>query len=559
MSAQTKVNNYVLEYIKCKNSFDYFCTKYIYIELPGGDVLLNPYAKQSDLIQSILKDHFVLTLKSRQIGISTIVKAFSAWLVTFYENVVVGIISKDGPESTDFARDVMNMVDKLPKWMRPTFQKRTERTFILSNGAKCYVSPVAPAAPEKCLRGKAITFLVIDEAAFIKYIDTAWTSLVPALSTNQKFARMHNIPYGTVILSTPNRTTGVGQWFYQQYCNSIDDESLFKHKTIYWKEIPEIVSDPLWYTNTCKLLNNDKGKIEQELELKFIPVEGAFFPAETILALQEQKDEPIETLKLFNGEVWKFAEPEEGKFYIHGVDTATEFGTDKSAHVIFDYETLEQVWEYRGKCRVEDFVNVVKFACFQYPGMVVIESNSVGNQVREAIYSSEHSHMVYKETRKTFGPKGRGKKDKGRQKPPSIKVVPGLSNNPKTRPLIIDSLYSYVTQYPEAIKSERLKLELIGLVTNTNGKVEADTGATDDLAMAASFCYYVRKYDPPKLIDKAKSPEAMNSMREILEMNEIRRDYDADNLREYLKKNLLTNDKTTGSINIFDIIQGNRR
>ncbi len=545
-----KTKQYFIEWTKCKNSFDYFCPRYIKIEIPGEDVLLKPYSEQSDFIKKIIDDHFVLSLKSRQIGISTIVQAYTTWITTFYKNVVIGIISKDAPEATDFSRTICGMIDKLPPWMRPKFKKRAERSFILDNGSKCYASPVAPNAPEKTLRGKGITVLIIDEAAFIKYIDTAWTAIVPALSTNQKHARMNNIPYGTIILSTPNKTMGVGKWFYQKYCDSNESINMFTCKTIYWRNIPELANDPEWYETTCKLLDNNKKKIDQELELKFIPTEGSFFESDIAMKLQETKNDPIKILKIFNGEIWIFKEPENNRYYISGVDTAPEFGSDKSGIEVFDYETLEQVWEFRGKCKVEDFIKILKLAVFQYPGLIVIENNSYGNQVIEAMNTAEYSTQIYKEKRKSTPGKG---------KAATIKHIPGLSTNSKTRPLMIDALYSYVTEYPECIKSERLKLELIGLVSKENGRVEADTGGHDDLALSSAFCYYVRKYDPPKMIDIQGKADLNNEISNIVKLNDIiPATFNSSELKQHIKKNIIQNpdESFNGIVDIFELIRG---
>ncbi len=488
---ETGVEDLVSEYIRCKNDFVYFCSRYVYIELPGGDVLLNPYNKQAKLIDAINQHHFVLVLKSRQIGVSTIIQAYSAWLSVFYDNTVVGIISKDGKEATDFARNIRGMIEKLPDWMKPPkgimgrgFSKRSEQSFILTNGSKVFASPVAPNAPEKTLRGKAITLLVIDEAAFIKFVETAWTAMVPALSTNQMVARRNKIPYGTVILSTPNKTLGVGKWFFDKYTGAISGDTIFNPFTIYWKEIPQLVKDPTWYKNQCKLFDNDPKKIQQELELKFLATSGSFFESDTMERLQESEVEPIEKIKMFNGEAWKFQEPIHGRFYIAGVDTAPEFGEDRSAITVWDYQTMEQVYEYQGKCKVADFEKVVKLVCLMYPGLLVVESNSYGNQVVESIYNSEFSTLLYKEKR--------GGENK---------LVPGLATTAKTRPLMIDSLYSHVSEFPETIKSKRLVLELVGLVSKPSGRVEAEAGGYDDLVMATSCVLYVRKWDPPLLID----------------------------------------------------------
>ena len=315
MAALTKAQQ-VNEFMKCKASFDYYCRHYAYIEIPGGDILINPYKKQKELIDYIEAEKYICVLKSRQIGISTIIQAYCSWLVIFFENTVVGIISKDGAEATVFARTIRGIVEKLPEWMKPKkgmsgpgFDKYTEQSFILTNGSKVFASTVNPNAPDKCLRGKAITFLVIDEAAFIKYIDIAWTSIVPALSTAHKHARANGVPYGTIILSTPNKTIGVGQWFYAKYTRAVSKVSedvfgTFKPFVIHWKMIEELAGDPNWYKVQCEMFDNDQRKIEQELELKFLPAGGSFFDQRTCTILQDNTRDliPVEVMKLFNGE-----------------------------------------------------------------------------------------------------------------------------------------------------------------------------------------------------------------------------------------------------------------
>jgi len=506
---------HVTEYLRCKTSFDYFCANYIYIELPGKDALLVPYAKQTELIDLIERKKYVLVLKSRQIGISTIIQAYATWLVVFFDNTVIGIISKDGKEATDFARGIRGMVEKLPDWMKPPpgllgrgFAKRAEQSFILTNGSKVFASPVNPNRPENTLRGKALTLLVIDEAAFVNHIDTAWTSMVPALSTNQMQARKAKIPFGTVVLSTPNKTVGIGKWYFERYNKAISHNDIFQPFVIHWRMIKELAEDPSWYDTQCALFDHDRRKIAQELELKFLPTEGSFFEASTVEIMQDSVMKPIQKMKLYNGEIWKFAMPIPGKHYIIGVDTAPEHGEDKSAVTVWNYETLEQVWEYQGKCKVLDFVKVIKVAATEFPGTIVVETTGgYGNQVVEHLNNSELMLMLYKEKR------GMGKGPKG------YTLIPGLSNNAKTRPLIIDALYSYLSEFPESVKSERLALELTGLVSKANGRVEADSGCHDDLALATACCMYVRKYDPPLLLGTEDFSLTGAMMQDIVNFN----------------------------------------
>jgi len=545
---QTKANKYITEFIRCKNNFRYFCATYVLLELPGGDTPLMLYDKQDELVKLVNSNKYVIVLKSRQIGISTVIQAYATWLAIFYDNAVVGIISKDGKEATHFARTIRGMIEKLPDWMKPPkgvlgrgFAKRSEQSFILTNGSKVIASPVNPNAPEKTLRGQAITFLVIDEAAFVLYLDKAWTSMVPALSTNQMHAKKNGVPYGTVVLSTPNKTVGIGKWYFDRYNKAIADRNeIFKPFIIHWKMIPELADDPDWYQVQCKLFEDDPRKIQQELELKFLPSEGSFFEAITVEKMQDSSAIINETkrIKLFGGECWKFEDANPGSYYLIGVDTASEHGADKSAITVWDWETLNQVWEYKGKCKVLDFVKVVKVACSLYRnGTVIIESNSYGNQVVEHINdSAEYTTMVYSEKR-------------GEQT-----IVPGLSTNAKTRPLMIDALYSYISQFPEIVKSERLALELTGLITKKNGKVEAEEGSHDDLALSAALCFYVRKYDSSRvLVTTDKISEQSQEISSLINSNTSHMDEMSNaQIMKYVKNNISEHQGFVDVLSLYD-------
>jgi len=545
---------YIQEYLKCKNDFNHYISNYILLELPGGDVKIKPYDKQLELIKTINEEHYVIVVKSRQIGISTIIQAYISWLVVFHDNAVVGIISKDGPAATKFSRFIAGFIDKLPSWMRPKFEKRNERSFILKNGSKVYNSPIDPKNPLNCFRGESITFLVIDEAAFVQKLDDAWTGMVPALATNQKSAKENDVPFGTIILSTPNKTVGTGKFFYSRYQNAVAGNDIFKPFIIHWKMIKELNEE--WYQTQCRLFDNDLRKIQQELELKFLPTGGSFFDEKTNIILQDNPIDPFEIHKIFNGEIRIYEKPIPGRHYIMGVDSAPENGSDKSAIVVFDYMTMTQVWEYHAKCAVTDLCKIVELACATYPGTCVIENNSIGNQVMETMSRSMYHTMVYKE-------KKRNKKGELTQ------IIPGIFLDKLNRPLVIDALYSYVTEFPTTIKSKNLALELIGLITKPSGKVEADTDCHDDLVMASAFCYFVRKYDPPLMIAEDHAEEIMD-LDMIFNMNsdnfrpfDISGNKEVDNFSIIKKiKDQITNSEVTkygnfAVIDVFDMINKN--
>lgn len=530
----------IKEWFKCKKSFSYFCKNYVMIELPGETVIMDPYGAQLRLIDFIDQWKYVIILKSRQIGISTIVQAYIVWLLVFYKNCTAGVISKDVGEATAFAKVCSSILDNLPAWMKPTYTKHSEQSFILSNGSKLYVSAIQPSNPQKTFRGRNITFLVLDEAAHTKYIKEAWVGMSPALVTNQRNARKRGVPYGTIILSTPNKTTGTGAWFYSRYKAARRNEDIFKSMKIHWNTVEEIANDPTWYQTQCQLLGNDIKLIEQELNLKFISGDGAFLPETTVLSLQSENYEPVNKITVQSFEGWFFQTPDPNRYYITGVDTAPEHGFSMSTIEVFDYVTMDQVFEFQAKLSVTDFSNVVKSILPLFPGCVVVENNSYGNQVMESIKYSDFANMLYFE-----------KKANGR-------VTYGLSNNSKTRPLMIDALYSYITQFPESIKSERLKLELIGLVEKS-GRVEAEENERDDLALASSFCYYVRKYDPPTGI-QLTTGETLGHLKDILSWNE-EGDLELDNSQiiKKVKENFQEYGGYQNIVDFSDLVRGVRK
>jgi len=507
----------VLEYMRCKGDPIYFITHYVYIELPGGDLLFNLYGKQREYIKTILEFNHVICLKSRQTGVSTTTQAYCAWLLLFHDNVNIGVISKDGREASRFATIVKGMVDKVPDWMKPPkgaagpgFKVANVQQFVLTNGSSMRSAVVDPKAPNKSLRGSPIGLLILDECAHIGRLQAAWESLVPTLATAQKHARSQGIPYGTILISTPNKACGDGLFFYNRYMESTSyefckkedmPEGTFKNFTVYWRDIPELADDPHWFEQQKVLFSGDEKRIAQELELQFVPTEGTFFDTKTCSIIQKNTKDivPEHVYKLFNGECWEFAKPILNRHYIIGVDVASEYGNDKSTITIWDYVTLDQVWEYQGKLPVTDFCKVVEYACATYPGTVVPEANSMGNQVAEYIDRTPYSVMLYKYWRSENN------------------VIRGISTDIKTRPLMMNALYSYVSQYPQMIKSKRLALELIGLTMKNSGKVEADEGGFDDLAMSLAFCCYVRMHDPPLGVDMHSLQESM--FRDILNMN----------------------------------------
>lgn len=527
MSSLTpEVKQKVIEYQKCKTDMFHFAELYVKLAQSGTFVIPILYEPQKKFLRSLLTNHYEVLLKTRQTGGSTASQIYCAWAMVFHKNIVVGIISRKGSEATDFAKKVMRIIEALPDWMRPDFVKQSEQQFALDNGSELYAESISASNPQGVFRGKSITIAVIDEAAHTQYLDDAYTSFAPALFKAHKVAEQQGVPYGLMIISTPNRTMGIGKWFFEMWDEAKQEDSLFKANTLYWKDIPDFADDPKWYVTQCKLLKNDQGRIKQELEMEFLGSTDSWLPLTTIDQLNKCHCSPMSVMNFQGGELWQWKPLNMQEFYLLGVDTASASGADKSTIEIFDMMAFEQCAEFSGKLEVFEFCKVLHTINKIYPNnLMIIENNSYGNQVVETLRHSKDSFnlFVQKEEHKKQNAQQKSSRAVFSSKTTKRPLVTGLSTNARTRPLMMDALYSAVVDNPNMIKSERLVHELIALVevnTARTVRVEADSGFHDDLVMALAFLSYVRKFDPPMGFETIATAELADDIMETIIYND---------------------------------------
>ena len=472
-----------------KNNPVEFIENYVYIPEPGESQLMKLYPPQRKIIESFFKDHNLILLKSRQIGMSTIVQAIITYVCTFFDNCVIGVMSKSGPDASDFCRKVETMLDRLPNWLRPPYgDAKSAQQFILSNGCQLFTSCVSPANPGAAMRSRSLTMLVIDEAAHIRNVEEAWTGVAATLSKTHQIAEQNSIPFGSIIISTPNRTQGTGKFYYETWMNALKGENQFTPHKIHWSEIPVFRDDPEWYPKQVKMYSADK--LDQELECKFINSEDSLFAKDIQIYLQNKIDnpDPYSVIKIppfiaGTGELRKFKEINRYKFHIISVDCATLSGSDKSAIQVMEYESSEQMLEFNGKLDQSNLSKIVKLVASLCPHNVIVVENTGGygdKVIYDLIEDKDCNYNVY------------GEYEDKENKTGTFKY--GVKTSSKSRKLMVDTLYSFVTEDYNLIHSQRLMIELLGLVRKS-GKIQADTNLHDDLALAMGFCTYVRKYE----------------------------------------------------------------
>jgi hypothetical protein len=225
------------EYIKCATDPVYFAKKYVYIVHPTrGRVQFNLYPFQEDVIKLLQKEDYSIILKSRQLGISTLVALYSLWIMLFTKDKNILVVCTKTDTAKNMVTKVKFMHDNLPSWLRTGKPDENNKlTFKLKNGSQ--IKAVSAAGDSG--RSEAVSLLIMDEAAFIPNAEELWGSAQQTLSTGG----------GCIALSTPN---GTGNWFHQQWAKAELSQTKFLPIKLPWYVHPE--RNQTWRDEQTELL-----------------------------------------------------------------------------------------------------------------------------------------------------------------------------------------------------------------------------------------------------------------------------------------------------------------
>ena len=173
------------EYKKCLESPVYFMKHYVKIKHPmRGTILFNLFPFQEKTLQSFHDYKFNIILKSRQMGISTLVAAYSLWLMIFHKDKTVLLISLKQDDAKDIVTKVRDAYTELPTWLKKDVKCILDNRLSMqfTNGSVIK----AASTTKKSGVGQALSLLIIDEAALIDEAEELWTSAQPTLSCLDK-------------------------------------------------------------------------------------------------------------------------------------------------------------------------------------------------------------------------------------------------------------------------------------------------------------------------------------------------------------------------------------
>jgi len=513
----------LIEIAKCKQDPIYAIENYLETEdrTQGGYVKFKLFPKQKELINAYKEHHHNIVMKPRQAGISTTTAAYIA--------ILVALALKESPEkiliaankqetAKEFLKKIKDFVSQLPDWMdiyRPhksdswfDKEKNSNHHIKLNNG--CEIKAVASS--KDALRGYAPSYIIIDEAAFIEGDRGVefYSAAQPSLATGGR----------SIIISTPN---GHEELYYKTYKMAEEGGNNYHVIKMKWYEDPrynkglvwqlkndkdEVTKEveewdkekwedliqkgfePTsgWFENMCAQLNHDKRKISQELLCSFLGSGDNVIDSKYIEYHRKHNlCEPIRK-EWMDGNMWIWEDPIKGHKYIMALDASSGSADDFSTVQIIDFNTGNQVAEYRGKIAPDGLGEIAHYYGEIYSAFIVtdITGGWGANTVIKLIDLGYPTKNMYYDA-----VIGIDSIQNNRQIQKHIRngKLPGL-NFQKNRNTIVYEMEKVIRMDTFKIKSIRTINEMNSFVY-INGRPDHTKGTHDDCLMGIGMCAFV--------------------------------------------------------------------
>ena len=469
----------IREYNKCAESPVYFMRYYVKIQHPmRGTILFDLFKFQEETLSAFHDYKYNIILKSRQMGISTLVAAYSLWLMIFNNDKNILLISLKQDDAKEVITKVRFANDNLPAWLKVRCSEDNRLSLKFANGSQIK----AASTTKKSGVGHALSLLIIDEAALIEDATDLWTSAQPALSTGGN----------CIVLSTPR---GIGNWFHKMWqgAEENNDGKIGKNEfhpiTLPWHLHPE--RDDEWRRIEGEKQGSPK-KAAQEYDCNFLASGDNVIDLNIIEFYKKNKArEPLD-YDAADKLLWIWERPNYKHTYLVGADVARGDGGDFSACHVLDVtgEKPTQVAEYKGTLGTKEFGNfLVSLATNYNDALLVVERENVGWATLQQIIDREYKNTFYSSADLKYVDVQRQLSN--RYDSEDRKLVPGFSTNIKTRPLIINNLELYFRNMAIEIYSKRTLAELDTFIWK-NSKPIAMEGYNDDLILSLAIGLWIR-------------------------------------------------------------------
>jgi hypothetical protein len=490
------------------------------------------------------KHHRHLILKSRQLGFTTFFDIYILDQILFSPNKDGFIIAHTAQKATEiFDKKIDYALRNMCPEVKDTYFKLNRNSAraiqaVIDYGPQAGATSTIKVGTSP--RGDTIHYLHVSEFAKMsklypqnaKEVVTGGFPAVPddgfifiestAEGMSGEFYDMFQTGWNKKDLMTPERSKA--EYVAHFYNWTWDDEQLLKMTDedvipvetmeecdipwgAYQKEHNLSDKEMTYYYRKWHNLNRDTAMLRQEYpttpEEAFVNSGEMYFPTQKTVALLQvttkgDKGElhgPV-FAKVDGGSLTIYKQPEKGKTYVLGGDTAEGLAHgDFSIGYVIDKESDDCVALYRAKVPPDEYADeMIKLGKYYNNALMAIENNKDGLWVNSVIEKKGYQNLYY---RKAF--------DDITQ---NMTKYYGWKTTSSTRPYMLAELKSVINKKQTGFPEELLK-EMLTFVRNTRGKAEAMAGQHDDVIMAAAIAYSVARDTIPDGNNQTKNASSL--------------------------------------------------
>lgn len=456
-----------VELTKCRRDPVYFLRTYGFLWSPvKGRLPFKTYSFQDVCLQKFLQFAFNIVLKPRQMGLSWVVAGFALWLCLFFPDKKVLMISIKDETAKSLLKKVRYIYSYLPDFLKGELKDDNVRKMSFSTGSEIESVPTS----EEAGRSESLSLLIIDEAAFVRWIDRIWQAAYPTLSTGGM----------SIVLSTAN---GMGNFYHRLWEKSLLGKSLFNPIRLHWYYHPD--RDMNWFR--IQEANMTTLQLAQEVLADFIASGNLVFDLSSLKAMHDECSmlQPVYTQytdeidSKENCGLYMFEKPDLGKEYVISVDPAKGGGADYHAVQVRDKNTGIHVAEYRTRIPLDLFNRRLLALAEVYGNPTLAVENNFGSATLLYLINNGYQNVWEYQNPLRGGA-----------------CEPGFPTNTLTRPILIDGLSASIREGVSGVRGIRTVSELMSFAWNKKSKAEAMPGKHDDLVISYAINQYVKNTLP---------------------------------------------------------------
>lgn len=163
-----------LEWRRCAEDEEYFLRNYVYIPSESdirGRTKFELFDYQEELLDLFKRNRFVIALKARQLGYTTLAMAHSVWLAFFRPGATVLVVSQTQKSANKNLAQARLAYQFLPQWMKdraPTLISDSTDGLQFGFGDGMISKLKSASAVESVFAGETATLVVLDEAGLVE-------------------------------------------------------------------------------------------------------------------------------------------------------------------------------------------------------------------------------------------------------------------------------------------------------------------------------------------------------------------------------------------------------